>query len=99
MQEDHVSMGWNAGRKLRASLANLARVLAVELVAAARAIELRTPLAPGPASAAAIAALRAAGVAGPGGDRFLAPELAAAERLVGSGGLIAAVSSATGPLT
>ena len=44
MQEDHVSMGWHAARKLRQAVDNLRRILAIELVAAARAIELRAPL-------------------------------------------------------
>ncbi|MGH9231934.1 MAG: aromatic amino acid lyase, partial [Acidimicrobiales bacterium] len=44
MQEDHVSMGWAAARKLRTALAHLGRVLAVELVTAARGIDLRAPL-------------------------------------------------------
>ncbi|MST35105.1 histidine ammonia-lyase, partial [Acidimicrobiaceae bacterium USS-CC1] len=35
MQEDHVSMGWGAARKLRRSIAGLTRVLAVELLTAA----------------------------------------------------------------
>ena len=47
MQEDHVSMGWAAARKLRTVVDNLARILAVELVCAARGIELRAPLAAG----------------------------------------------------
>ncbi len=97
MQEDHVSMGWSAARKLRVSLANLRRVLAVELVAAARGIDLRAPLRPGGGTAAALAALRAE-VAGPGPDRFLSPELAAAESLISSGGLSRAVNSAVGVL-
>ena len=63
MQEDHVSMGWAAARKLRTSLANLARILAVELVCAARGIELRAPLAPAAGTGAALEAVRAAGVA------------------------------------
>jgi histidine ammonia-lyase len=50
MQEDHVSMGWHAARKLRTAVGNLRRVLAIELVAAARGIELRAPLRPGPAT-------------------------------------------------
>ena len=58
MQEDHVSMGWSAGLKLRTAIANLRRILAVELVAAARAVELRAPLRPAPATAAVIAELR-----------------------------------------
>ncbi|WP_257231399.1 histidine ammonia-lyase, partial [Streptomyces sp. UH6] len=36
MQEDHVSMGWSAARKLRQVVDNLGRVVAVELVAASR---------------------------------------------------------------
>jgi histidine ammonia-lyase len=97
MQEDHVSMGWSAARKLRVSLANLRRVLAVELVAAGRGINLRAPLRPAPGTAAALEALRAK-VAGPGPDRFLSPELTAAERLIGSGELSRAVTSAVGAL-
>jgi histidine ammonia-lyase len=97
MQEDHVSMGWAAGRKLRESVRCLARVLAVEAVVAARALELRAPLAVAPATAAAADAVR--GVAGRAGhDRFVAPELAAAEMLVASGGLVAAVRPIVGVL-
>ena len=77
MQEDHVSMGWSAARKLRRSIDNLRRILAVELVASARGIDLRAPLEPAPATGAVVQALRAT-VPGPGSDRYLAPELAAA---------------------
>ena len=45
MQEDHVSMGWAAARKLRVVVANLTRLLAIELVSAARGVELRAPVA------------------------------------------------------
>ncbi|MFC9270455.1 histidine ammonia-lyase [Streptomyces zhihengii] len=98
MQEDHVSMGWSAARKLRTAIGNLNRIVAVELYAATRAIELRRHLTPAPASRAAIAALRAAGVEGPGPDRFLAPDLEAADAFVRDGGLLAAVEPVTGPL-
>ena len=54
-------MGWSAARKLRRGIDGLTRVLAIELLTAARGIELRLPLQPAPASAAVIAALRAAG--------------------------------------
>ena len=97
MQEDHVSMGWSAVRKLRRAIDNLRRILVVELVAAARALELRAPLAPAPATAAVIAALRQA-VPGPGADRAVAPELAAAEALVRAGTVLDAASAAAGPL-
>ncbi|MEW2550458.1 histidine ammonia-lyase [Streptomyces zhihengii] len=98
MQEDHVSMGWSAARKLRTAIGNLNRIVAVELYAATRAIELRRHLTPAPASRAAIAALRAAGVEGPGPDRFLAPDLEAADAFVRDGRLLAAVEPVTGPL-
>lgn len=101
MQEDHVSMGWSAARKLRTAVEHLTRVVAVELYAATRAVELRQEhkgLTPAPASRAAIDALRAAGVAGPGPDRFLAPDLAGAETFVREGRLVEAVEGVTGAL-
>jgi histidine ammonia-lyase len=97
MQEDHVSMGWSAARKLRRSVDGLTRVLAVELLTAARGIELRAPLEPAPATAAVIAALRES-VPGVGTDRFLAPEIEAAVELVRTGRALAAVEGVTGPL-
>ena len=81
MQEDHVSMGWHAARKLRKVVDNLRRVLAIELVAAARALEMRAPLRPAMATSELVAKLRKV-VSGVGPDRFLAPELEAAERLL-----------------
>ncbi|MFC9943614.1 histidine ammonia-lyase [Streptomyces pratensis] len=100
MQEDHVSMGWSAARKLRTAVTGLARIVAVELYAATRAVELRVAegLSPAPASRAVIEALRAAGVEGPGPDRFLAPDLAAADAFVREGKLVAAVEAVTGQL-
>ncbi|MEU0334745.1 histidine ammonia-lyase [Streptomyces sp. NPDC006193] len=98
MQEDHVSMGWSAARKLRTAVDNLTRIIAIELYAATRALELREGLAPAPASQAVVEAVRAAGVQGPGPDRFLAPDLAAAEAFVRGGDLVAAVEKVTGPL-
>ena len=97
MQEDHVSMGWAAARKLRVVVTNLTRVLAIELVAAARAIELRVPLEPGVPTGAALRALRVV-VPGPGPDRWLTPELDAAVEVIASGVLVSAVESVTGPL-
>jgi histidine ammonia-lyase len=97
MQEDHVSMGWGAARKLRTALANLTRILAVELAVAARALELRAPLQPGAGTGAALGALRER-IAGPGDDRHVAPDLAAAADLVASGAVLAAVEDAVGEL-
>ena len=97
MQEDHVSMGWGAARKLRRVLDNLRRILAVEWVTAARGIELRAPLQPAAGTAAAVSLLRRR-VPGPGPDRWLSPELAAAERMLADEALVTAVEEATGPL-
>jgi histidine ammonia-lyase len=97
MQEDHVSMGWSAARKLRRSVDGLARVVAIEYLTAARALDLRAPLAPSPATAAALALLRR-NVKGPGTDRHLAPEIEAAVSLVQSGAVLAAAESVVGEL-
>lgn len=96
MQEDHVSMGWHAARKLRTAIDGLARVLGIELMTAARAQALRAPLAPSPATAAAASCLGAH--AAPGPDRFLAPDIDAATAAVRSGEVRAAVEAAIGPL-
>ena len=98
MQEDHVSMGWSAARKLRRAVDGLTRVLAIELLTAARALDLRSPLTPAPATAAVVAGLRACSVAGPGGDRFLSPEIETAVDYVKSGDAVRAAETVTGPL-
>jgi histidine ammonia-lyase len=90
MQEDHVSMGWAAARKLRRSVDGLARVLAIEILTAARALDLRAPLEPAAPTAAVRDAVRAAGVAGPGPDHHLTPEIEAVVRLVNAGALLTA---------
>src|SRR5919109_4467640 len=97
MQEDHVSMGWGAARKLRTVVENVSRILAVELACAARALDLRAPLEPGPGTASARDAVRAA-VPGPGPDRWLAPELADVEGLIESGAVLEVVEAAIGRL-
>ncbi|MBB4981729.1 MULTISPECIES: histidine ammonia-lyase [Streptomyces] len=97
MQEDHVSMGWAAARKLRRAVDGLGRVLAVELYTAARALDLRAPLTPAPATAAVRDGLRET-VEGPGTDRWLAPEIEEAVQYVASGRALAAAESVTGAL-
>ncbi|MDA0566393.1 histidine ammonia-lyase [Streptomonospora sp. S1-112] len=94
MQEDHVSLGWSAARKLRRALAGLRSVLAVELLTAARALDLRAPLSPAPATAAVRAAVRER-VPGPGPDRHLAPEISAAADLIAEGAVTAAARTVT----
>ncbi len=92
MQEDHVSMGWSAARKLRKVVENLSRILAIELVTSARAIEFRKEFTPAPATASVVKELRTV-VAGVGPDRFLSPELEAAVTLVQSGKVVAAAKA------
>lgn len=96
MQEDHVSMGWSAARKLRKSVDGLTRVLAIEILTAARAIDMRDQE-PSLPVREAIAALRAS-VPAPGTDRFLSPEIEAAVALVASGDLVHAAEKITGEL-
>src|SRR4051794_17960964 len=98
MQEDHVSMGWAAARKLRRSIEGLARVLAIELYTAARGLDLRAPLEPAPATAAVVRLLREQ-VPGPGPDRHLSPEIDIAVDLVGSGAVVDAVTQQIGDLS
>ena len=105
MQEDHVSMGWSAARKLRRSVDGLTRVVAIELMTAARGLELRTTTgetagtSPAPATGAAVRALREHGVGAPGPDRFLSPEIETAVALVASGAVLSAVEDQIGELS
>ena len=93
MQEDHVSMGWSAARKLRRSVDALTRVLAIELLTAARALDLRAPLLPGPGHRSrGRRAARERGRARP--DRHLSPEIEAAVEFVRSGAAVAAANAA-----
>jgi histidine ammonia-lyase len=84
MQEDHVSMGWAAARKLRRSIDGLARVLAIEVMTAARGLALRAPLTPGAATGAVVSLVADVGAV-PGPDRFLSPEIEAICALVADG--------------
>jgi histidine ammonia-lyase len=99
MQEDHVSMGWASARKLRRSVDGLTRVLAIEVLTAARALDLRRPLSPSPATEAVVSLLRSSGIQGPGPDRHLSPEIEATVSLVRSGAVVEAVQSVIGELS
>ena len=95
MQEDHVSMGWHAARKLRRAIDGLETVLAVELLTAARGLDLRAPLDPAPATGAVVRAIRDAGAPGPGPDRHLAPEIATVAAAIRSGAILDAARAAS----
>ena len=99
-QEDHVSMGMTAARHARAIVTNAEMVLALEMLGAAQALDLRAPLAPGPATAAAHAAVRER-VAFLERDREFAPDIEAALDLVRTEALpnaAAAAAAVGGPL-
>jgi histidine ammonia-lyase len=98
MQEDHVSMGWSAARKLRRSVDGLTRVVAIEVLTAARALDMRAPLQPSPATGAVVRRLRDAGIEGPGPDRHLSPEIETAVELVRTGAVLAAAEEVIGEL-
>ena len=97
MQEDHNSMGWSSGRKLRTVLRNLGCILAIEALCAAQALELRAPLGTAPATGAVLERIRRE-VPFMGRDRFLAPDLRKAEDLVLTGELVRAAKEAIGTL-
>ena len=90
MQEDHVSMGWHAARKLRRALEAFADVIAIEFVAASRAMALRAPLRASPATAPVIDLVNDV-TGGPGPDRWLSPQLSAVGQLVRRGEILALV--------
>ncbi len=96
MQEDHVSMGWSAGRKLRRSIDGLSRVLAIEILTAARAVAMRDEK-PSPATGPVIDLVNGV-TGGPGNDRFLSPAIEAVVDLVNSGRILSTIEQSTGTL-
>ena len=95
-QEDHVSMGWTSMRKLREVVANVRAVLAVEIVAAAQAIDFRASVAaPGAASGAAHRLVRDR-VAAMDADREVSGQLVTVDALLPD--LVAAAEAAVGAL-
>jgi histidine ammonia-lyase len=95
-QEDHVSMGWLAGLKLREVVAHVGTVLAVEAVCAAQALDLRQPdTARG--TGAALRALRAR-VPFLERDRDVSEDIAEATELVRAGALAEAAAVEIGAL-
>ena len=96
-REDHVSMGVTAARHAERIVDNTAKVLGIELLCAAQGLDLGDGLKPGAGVHAAYRALRRT-VRGLEGDRYLAPDLAQAERLVLDGTLVAAAEKKVGVL-
>jgi histidine ammonia-lyase len=96
-KEDHVSMGPIAARQTRSVVANVRRILAIEALSAAQAIEFHRPLRTSPALEAVHAELRAR-VSKYDTDRIMGPEIEAVAELVREGVLVRAAETQTGGL-
>jgi histidine ammonia-lyase len=83
-QEDHVSMATNAALRLAPMAGNTAAIVAIELLAAAQGVELRSPLATSPQLQAALQLIRSV-AAFWDRDRAFAPDLARVRALVERG--------------
>ena len=92
-QEDHVSMAAHGARRLGRMVANLNVILGVEAICAAQGIDFRAPLLTSSPLQSVVARLRQ-DVATMGDDRYMAPDLAAAAALIGSGALATAAGIA-----
>lgn len=97
MQEDHVSMGWAAGRKLRKAIDGLTRVLAIEILTASRAVAIRSEAA-SPALRPIVDLVNSA-TGGPGPDRFMSPEIDAVVQLVATRTITQSLESRSVTLT
>jgi histidine ammonia-lyase len=96
-QEDHVSMAAHGARRLTRMAENLRVILGVEALCAAQGIGFRAPLRTSAPLQRVVARLRSE-IAPLGDDRFLAPDLAAAARLIGGGALTEAAGLPPLPL-
>jgi len=92
-QEDHVSMAAHGARRLLRMVENLEHILGIEALCAAQGIEHRAPLATSAPLQAVLTRLRV-DVPRLTKDRYLAPELATAARLVRDGALLNAAGAA-----
>jgi len=96
-KEDHVSMGTFAARKALEITENVSNVLAVELICAAQALDLRVPLEPAPATAAALNLVRES-IAHWKEDRLMHTAIDKAREMIVLGDLLAVVEQQTGEL-
>lgn len=90
-QEDHVSMAAHGARRLERMNQNLAVILGVEAICAAQGIDFRAPLPTSAPLQSVVARLRQ-DVATLGDDRYMAPDLAAAAKLIATGALTTAAT-------
>jgi histidine ammonia-lyase len=91
-QEDHVSMAAHGAVRLSRMVANLERILGVELLCAAQGVEFRAPLETSAPLASVIAAVREQ-VETLGDDRYLAPDLEKAAALIASNSIVTATNT------
>ncbi|MGH2725229.1 MAG: histidine ammonia-lyase [Actinomycetota bacterium] len=96
-QEDHVSMGWLAGLKARQVVERVRTVVAIEVLCAAQALDLRRPLEPAGGTGAAVTALRER-IPFLQQDRDLSEDIRRAEELVRGGAPVLAAEAAVGSL-
>lgn len=96
-QEDHVSMGWGAGRKLTNVLDNTVHVLAVEVLCAVEGIGHRAPLTPATGTRSAVDTVRAV-VPPLEDDRIVADDLRKVANVIRTGELVRAAEMAVGAL-
>jgi histidine ammonia-lyase len=87
-QEDHVSMGWGAARKLLTVIENVRRVLAVEILCATQAIGYRAPLEPAPGTGRLVEAVREK-VPALHGDRSHSADIEAVATMIENGEIAA----------
>ncbi len=92
-QEDHVSMAAHGAVRLGRMVANLERILGVELLCAAQGVDFRAPLATSAPLARVVQGLRKS-VATLGEDRYLAPDLEQAASLIRGGDVVASAAVA-----
>jgi histidine ammonia-lyase len=94
-QEDHVSMATFAARRLQGMISNTANILGIELLAAAQGIEFLRPL-QSSAALEAVHALLRKDIPAHHVDRYLAPDMAHATRMVCDGSVAGVLRTLTG---
>jgi len=96
-KEDHVSMATHAARKALDVTENLENILAIELISACQAVDLRSPLKPSKSTAAVLRLVRSL-IPAWKNDRQIYKDIRKARELLRSGRLVAVVENKTGTL-
>jgi len=96
-KEDHVSMATHAARKALEIAENLENVLAIELISACQALDLRAPLSPSEYTGTALEIVRSH-IPFWKNDREIYKDMNLARKLITSGTLVSGVEKISGPL-